>query len=83
MVYVDAGSGGAVTLSLPPVSGHDGRIYYVFKIAGSADVNIAPDGSELINGVNANKTISDQWNGLQLFCVEGAPGWIALTLATA
>jgi hypothetical protein len=81
-VYADAGSGG-ITLTLPPVAGHDGRVYFVFKTAGAGNVSVAPDGSELINGTNANKTISTQWSGLQLCCVEQSGGWIAIALTAA
>lgn len=78
-VYVDAGSGGA-TIFLPPQDTN--RVFYIYKVAGSGDVTISPDGTDLINGVNAPKTISGQWDGVRLigWSLErygDCLGWIA------
>lgn len=85
-ITVDAGSGG-VTITLPPATGvgeiHHGRIYYVFKTAGSGSVTITPDGSDLINGANSSKTITTTWTGIRLFSIQDADAWIATSLSAA
>lgn len=82
VVHADAGVGG-VTLTLPSsATNFDARLYQIFKIAGAGDVTVAPDGAELINGVNASKDISTQWAGLQLLASE-EHGWIATVLTPA
>lgn len=78
-VLVDAGSMG-VTVTLPPVE--DGRVYWVYKVAGAANVTVAPDGSDLINGANSSKTISTQWAALYLLGNESV-GWTAVSLTGA
>jgi len=71
-----------VTLTLPSLTANfNGRLYQVFKIAGAGDVTVAPDGGDLINGVNASKDISTQWAGLQLLASEH--GWVATVLTAA
>lgn len=78
-VLADAGGSG-ITVTLPPVE--DGRTDYVYKVAGAGNVTVAPDGSDLINGVNSPKTIATQWDGIHLLGSEEA-GWVAIGLTGA
>jgi hypothetical protein len=63
---------GAITINLP--AGRNGLGYRIINCGSSANnVTITPDGSELIDGVGASKTLTD---GLSVsLCYEPTEGW--------
>jgi hypothetical protein len=63
---------GPITVNLP--AGENGLEYTIINCGSSGnDVIITPDGSELINGVGASKTLAD---GLAVtLCYEPTEGW--------
>lgn len=75
-VQVDAGVSG-VTVALP--EGQQGRVYSIVKIAGAGDVTVAPDGTDLVNGVKAPVTISTQWSGIRLTAIDDEQ-WVATAM---
>lgn len=57
VVYADT-DGGAFTITLP--AGVDGTYYRIINVGSSANnVTMAPDGAELLIGVNSNYTLTD------------------------
>jgi len=86
-VYVDAGTA-AVTITLPAISGNNGRIVHVFKADGTTnEVTIAAHSGDNINGASANKIISTPFGGIQFVGVAGiesAPGtWVGTAQSAA
>lgn len=75
-VYATTGVGG-ITVTLPAASSSTiGRIYYIFKVdSGIGLLTVSPTGTDTLNGVNGNKTVANQWNGMR---VQGhsATSWI-------
>lgn len=60
------------TITLPAISGCPGKVFHVFKTAGSGPGNIiiAPTGTDTINGVNASKTITTAYSGVTIVAVQ-------------
>jgi hypothetical protein len=60
------------TVTLPAISGCPGKVFHVFKTAGSGPGNIiiAPTGTDTINGVNASKTITVDYSGVTIVAVQ-------------
>jgi hypothetical protein len=71
VIFCDTDAG-AITINLP--AGRNGLGYRIIN-CGSAgnDVSVVPDGSELIDGVNASKTLSD--GSVIDLCYEPTEGW--------
>lgn len=64
-----------VTLTLPPVASHVGRVYKIAKAdAGVGRVIIAPDTTNLIDGENLSFTLDAQYDYTRLTC-HGVLGW--------
>lgn len=75
-LFCDAGGSG-ITISLPSAVETE-RVLFIFKVAGAGNVTIAPDSSDLINGVNSSITLSTQWSGIR---VQGmGSNWIATSM---
>jgi len=70
-IFVDT-DGGAITINLP--AGIAGKRYRIIN-AGSAgnDVTVAPNGAELLTGVNASRTLSD--SSVIILTYEPTEGW--------
>jgi len=70
-IFVDT-DGGAVTLNLP--AGVDGTNYRIINCGSSGnDITVAPNGSELLTGANASKTMSD--GTVIILTYETTEGW--------
>ena len=67
-VFCDT-DGGAFTVTLP--AGVDGRTYRIIN-TGSNVLTVAPDGSELLKGVNESKTMSE---GVVILTYNVTEGW--------
>jgi len=75
------GSGGAFTVTLPPVSSvtgtgwqGGGKVFHITRIGSTGTITIAQDGSETINGSTTDATLSNQWDYLE---IQAKPtGWI-------
>lgn len=71
VIFCDTDAG-AITINLP--EGRRGLGYRVINCGSSGnDVTITPDGSELIDGINASKTLSD--SSVIDLCYETIEGW--------
>lgn len=71
VIFCDT-DGGAITVNLP--AGRNGLGYRIINCGSSLnDVTVAPDGSELIDGINASKTLSD--GSVVDLCYEPTEGW--------
>jgi hypothetical protein len=71
-IYCDTDIGGAFTVTLPP--GVAGDTFRIINVGSSGDdLTIAPDGAELLIGVNASKTISD--GTVVILTYETTEGW--------
>ncbi len=71
VIFCDTDAG-AITVNLP--AGRNGLGYRIINCGSSANnVTITPDGSELIDGAGASKTLAD---GLSVsLCYEPTEGW--------
>jgi len=71
VIFCDTDAG-PITVNLP--AGRNGLGYRIINCGSSGnDVTITPDGSELIEGVSASKTISD--GSVTDLCYETTEGW--------
>lgn len=71
VIFCDT-DGGAITLNLP--EGRNGLGYRIINCGSSLnDVTVVPDGTELLDGVNASKTLSD--GSVVDLCYETTEGW--------
>ena len=64
-ILADA-SGGAITITLPPVAETERHLYGIKRITSGAGVTIASFGSELMDGSSGNRSLSPQWDGLSM-----------------
>lgn len=70
-VFCDT-DGGAITITLP--AGSAGRVYRIINCGSSGnDVTVTPDGSELLTGANASRTLSDK--SVIILTYETTEGW--------
>jgi hypothetical protein len=70
-IFVDT-DGGAITINLPV--GIDGKRYRIINTGSSSnDITIAPNGTELLTGDNANRTLSDR--SVIILTYEPTEGW--------
>jgi hypothetical protein len=75
VIIADA-TGGAIVVNLPTAVGISGRMYSVKKVDSSANaVDITPDGTEMIDGVNAAVSITLQYSAFQVIS-DGANWWV-------
>ncbi len=60
------------TITLPPLASCPGKVFHIFKTAGSGSGNIiiAPTLTDTINGVNASKTITTAYSGVTVVAVQ-------------
>jgi hypothetical protein len=71
VVYVDT-DGGAITVNL--LAGVDGATHKIINCGSSGnDITLTPDGTELLNGVNASETIIDSEHFVLTY--ETTEGW--------
>ena len=77
-VYVTTGTTVGMAVTLPAASANTiGMYFFVYKVdSGIGSVAITPTGTDTINGLNAAKSIANQWNGA---LVRGltATSWLA------
>lgn len=74
-IGVDAGAG-AVTVTLPPLAAHPGRVLLFRKLdAGANMVTIAGDGAETIDGA-VTRALAAQWETVTL--IAALTGWWAV-----
>ena len=74
---MESGGAGPNTATLPAASADTiGLVYEVYVHTSGSGVNVAPTGSDNINGDNASVSLSDQWTGLRILGFD-ATGWIA------
>jgi hypothetical protein len=77
-VYVDAEAAGH-TITLPDINACYGKVYCIYKSAGAGSVAVAPFGSDTINGVAGNRTISTAFSGIKFVALSNT--WFATPLA--
>lgn len=71
VIFCDTNAG-TITVNLP--AGKNGLGYRIINCGSSLnDVTVVPDGSELLDGVNASKTLSD--GSVIDLCYETTEGW--------
>jgi hypothetical protein len=70
--------GGSITLNLPTAASSGGTVYVFTKTDSSGNACIFhPNGTDLINGVNANKSTATQYNALRIH--SNGTSWFATT----
>ncbi len=64
-IYVTTGTTVGMAITLPAASANTvGLYFFVYKVdSGVGTVAITPTGTNTLNGVNATKSIANQWNG--------------------
>lgn len=71
VIFCDTDTG-PITVNLP--AGKNGLGYRIINCGSSGnDVSVVPDGSELIDGINGSKTLSD--GSVVDLCYESTEGW--------
>ncbi|MCP3684529.1 MAG: hypothetical protein GY861_17830 [bacterium] len=71
-------TGGAITLTLPAVSGNDGKEIIIQKTSSDFNViTIDADGSEFIGG-SATTTLNTQGETIRIVCHESATNWVII-----
>lgn len=73
-------SGGAFTITLPPVA--VGKEILITSVGGATQLDIARAGADTIKGVATNITITTQWQAV-LMVGETASNWLAFRLTVA
>jgi hypothetical protein len=75
------GTGGAFTVTLPPVASvtgtgwqGGGKVFHIQRISSSGTITVAQDGSETINGSATDLTLTAQWQYLRI--QAKSTGWI-------
>jgi hypothetical protein len=64
-----------VTLTLPSAASCPGRKYYIKKIFTAGVLNIAPSGTDTIEGINSTQSFSSPVREGLIFVSDGGTGW--------
>lgn len=75
-LVVDTTSGNA-TVNLPTAASVIGRRFTVIKSVAANAIDVTPNGTDTINGVNAAESITDRWAVLELLSIASGK-WVIL-----
>lgn len=73
-------TGGFITVTLPPAASCAGRLYHISRIPGSAIVQVAPSGGDLLNNVGSNYVIQNANNNQGITVMSnGSAAWYIIS----